>query len=120
MATQARPPSTSDATSARLGAADGPVYGDGQVSMPAHVVGKIAPTYPEEARRAEVEADVVLEILVETDGRVRDARSLNRRGYGLDEAALAAIRACRFSPALRDGRPVRVRMRWTVQFRLTR
>ena len=32
--------------------------------------------------------------------------------------ALNAIRLYRFSPALRAGRPVRVRMRWTIQFRL--
>ena len=44
--------------------------------------------------------------------------ALRRAGYGLDEAALQAIRAYRFSPALRAGHPVRVRMRWTIQFRL--
>ena len=46
------------------------------------------------------------------------ARALTHVGYGLDEAALRAIRAYRFSPARRAGRPVPVRMRWSVQFRL--
>jgi len=43
---------------------------------------------------------------------------VHRAGYGLDEAALTAIRAYRFSPAVRAGRAVPVRMRWVVQFRL--
>ena len=54
----------------------------------------------------------------EVVGRVLEARSLSHHGYGLDEAAERAIRTWQFSPALRDGHPVRVRMRWTVQFRL--
>jgi TonB family protein len=41
-----------------------------------------------------------------------------RAGHGFDASALAAIRAYRFSPAEREGRRVRVRMPWTVQFRL--
>jgi outer membrane biosynthesis protein TonB len=46
------------------------------------------------------------------------ARAGIRAGYGLDDAAARAIRDYRFSPAIRAGRPVAVRMRWTVQFRL--
>jgi TonB family protein len=59
-----------------------------------------------------------VQIVVQTDGRVAAARAVRTVGFGLDEAVLHAIRAYRFSPALRAGRPVRVRMRWTVQFRL--
>ena len=46
------------------------------------------------------------------------ARAVVRAGYGLDDAAVRAIRDYRFSPAIRAGSPVAVRMRWTVQFRL--
>ena len=88
------------------------------VSVAARLIASGPVTYPSAARRAEIEADVQVQILVDSDGRVVEARSLSRDGYGLDEAAVQAIRAYRFSPALRDGRPVRVRMRWTVQFRL--
>ena len=70
------------------------------------------------ARQAEIEVDLPLEIVVDASGRVTSARGLSRAGYGLDEAALSAIRGYRFSAALRDGHPVPVRMRWTVQFRL--
>jgi len=49
---------------------------------------------------------------------VTSAVGLGRAGFGLDEAARQAVTRYRFSPALRDGRAVRVRMRWIVQFRL--
>jgi protein TonB len=65
-----------------------------------------------------VEADLPLEIVVGTDGRVGSARPLAHAGYGLDEAALRALLHYRFSPAMRGGRAVPGRMRWVVQFRL--
>jgi protein TonB len=91
---------------------------EGDVSVPARLISSGTLVYPPAARQAEVEIDLPLEIVVDTDGRVASARALRRAGYGLDEAALRAIRAYRFSPALRAGLPVRVRMRWTIQFRL--
>jgi protein TonB len=65
-----------------------------------------------------VEADLPLEIVVGTDGRVGSARPLAHARYGLDEAALRALLHYRFSPAMRGGRAVPGRMRWVVQFRL--
>jgi TonB family protein len=49
---------------------------------------------------------------------VIDARVLHPAGLGLDAAALTAVRRYRFTPAERGGHPVRVRMRWSVEFRL--
>jgi protein TonB len=94
------------------------VLSEKDVSVPARPLVHPEPAYPEEALRAEVESDVVVQIVVDTVGRVVEAHSLSHRGYGLDEAAERAIRTWHFSPALRDGRPVRVRTRWTVQFRI--
>jgi protein TonB len=88
------------------------------VNVPARLLSSSPLVYPPVARKAEIESDFPVEIVVDADGRVAAARAVNRVGYGLDEAALRAIREYRFSPALRAGRPVRVRMRWTVQFRL--
>ena len=88
------------------------------VNVPARLTSSSRVAYPPEARRAEIEVDVPVQIVVDASGRVLEARSLSHPGYGLDEAAAQAIRTWRFSPAQRAGRPVRVRMRWTVQFRL--
>ena len=92
--------------------------GERDVNVPARLLSSSPLVYPPVARQAEIESDFPIEIVVDADGRVAAARAVSRVGYGLDEAALRAIREYRFSPALRAGRPVRVRMRWTVQFRL--
>jgi TonB family protein len=66
---------------------------------------------------------VPLEIVVDTSGSVVEARVARSGAAGpgadlFEQAALAAIRSFRFAPAEVAGRPVRVRMRWPVQFRL--
>ncbi len=76
------------------------------------------PVYPAEAREQEVEADIPVEIVVSPSGVVTDAKVLSHTGYGLDEAAVAAVRGYRFHPAQRGGHSVAVRMRWDVSFKL--
>jgi protein TonB len=69
-------------------------------------LGVVRPSYTNEARLARVEGRVVMELAVNDQGDVIDARVLHGLGYGLDDAALAAARRLRFSPALRGNRPV--------------
>lgn len=99
-------------------ASGGDAFGERDVSVPARLLSSSPLVYPPAARQAEIEIDFPVEIVVDVQGRVISARAVTHAGYGLDEAALRAIRAYRFSPAQRAGRPVGVRMRWTVQFRL--
>jgi len=96
----------------------GAAFGEGDVNEPARLLTPSALVYPAAARAAAIELDFPVEIVVDHTGRVVSARALRHAGYGLDEAALRAIRDYRFSPAKRAGRMVPVRMRWTVQFRL--
>jgi protein TonB len=85
---------------------------------PATLLTGNAPAYTREAEVAGVEADVPLEIVVNASGAVVSARVLRRVGYGLDEVALRGVRGYLFSPARREGRPIPVRMRWSVRFQL--
>jgi protein TonB len=105
-------PSTSAAST------DDVVHAATAVQVPARLVHSAAPAYPAYARADDVEGDVGVEIVVDREGRVAEARVTAPAGHGFDAAALAAIRAYRFSPAQRDGHAVRVRMPWSVQFRL--
>jgi TonB family protein len=91
---------------------------ESMVSVPARLVASAPPAYPPAARAGEIESDVPVDILVDTSGRVVEASSRSGAGYGFGEAAVAAVRGYRFSPAQRSGKLVRVRMRWIVQFRL--
>lgn len=88
------------------------------VSVRAEVAYGPAPVYPTEAREAQIEVDVPIEIVVNPDGQVVLARVTRHIGYGFEESAIDSIRRYRFKPAQRDGRPVAVRMLWTMQYRL--
>ncbi len=81
------------------------------------------PVYPEPARIAGVGAVVGLQLDVAVDGQVSDVRVVRRAGFGFDEAAVAAARRYRFSPALVDGQPaastVELEQRFAVHPRLT-
>lgn len=67
--------------------------------------------YTDEARAAGVEGTVVVDLVVGASGRTRDIRVVKGLSHGLTEAAVAAVKACRFTPGERQGRPVAVRLR---------
>jgi protein TonB len=73
--------------------------------------GRCMGQYTDEAKRAAIEGTVVLDLVVGEDGRVREVQVVSGLGHGLTEAAVAAARACRFSPGEKDGTPVPVRVR---------
>lgn len=65
------------------------------------------PAYPAEALQARMSGVSMMAFLIGSDGAVREARLLKSSGYAiLDEAAQAALKLCRFKPALKDGQPV--------------
>jgi TonB family protein len=78
----------------------------------------VKPDYTDDARRRSLAGDVVLEIVVKSDGRVGAVRILQGLGAGLDQRAVEAVRQWRFSPARRFGTPVDVLVEVAVEFRL--
>ncbi|HEY1695329.1 MAG TPA: energy transducer TonB [Polyangiaceae bacterium] len=84
----------------------------------ARLVQGAAPAYPDSARADGVQGSVGLELVVGVSGGVESARVVRGVGHGLDEAALAAAHRFHFAPATRAGHAVRVRMAWSVEFRL--
>jgi len=77
----------------------------------------VHPIYPEVARTARVEGTVILEAVLDTNGRVTQLRVL-RSVPLLDQAALDAVRQWRYTPSTYGGRPVSVLMTITVRFTL--
>ena len=76
------------------------------------------PPYSEEARKAKFQGVVVLSIIVDTQGNVRDVHVVRRLGLGLDEKAEETVKTWKFKPALRNSTPVPVRVMVEVSFRL--
>lgn len=84
------------------------------------VVRAVKPDYTEEAKRAGIQGDVHLLLVVQTDGtvaNVRVARSLDQ-DYGLDEQAVKTVQQWQFKPGTRDGQPVAVEITVEMTFRL--
>lgn len=89
----------------------------GGVSAP-HAIYDPDPEYSEQARKAKYQGSVLLSAVVDADGRPRDLRVARSLGMGLDEKATEAVSKWRFTPAVKDGRPVAVQISIEVVFRL--
>jgi protein TonB len=99
------------------GTGGGPYRPGSGITAPT-LVHEVKPDYTEEGRRRSLTGDVVLEIVVRSDGRVGTVRILQGLGAGLDQRAVEAVRQWRFSPARRQGTPVDVMVEVAVEFRL--
>ena len=79
---------------------------------------KVQPLYPELARRAGVDAQVVLRAIVRRTGEVGAIEVLSEvpPGFGFGESAIEAVRQWRYEPARLGGRPVDVSMSVVVRF----
>lgn len=73
--------------------------------------GRCFGTYTDEARAAGTEGTVVLDLTVDERGHARDVIVVQGLDHGLSAAALAAARACQFSPGEKEGKPVAVRIK---------
>jgi len=93
-----------------------PVRVGGSVMEP-RKIRDVKPVYPDVAQVAGVQGIVIVEVLIEVDGSVRDVKVL-RSVPMLDQAAVDAVRQWRFTPTLLNGQPVPVVMTATVNFTL--
>ena len=76
------------------------------------------PLYSDEARKAKHQGTLVLQIVVELDGRVSEAVVVKGLGLGLDEKAIEMVRTWRVTPPMRNGKPVRATGEVEITFRL--
>ena len=79
----------------------------------------IKPDYPKGARQRGEQGDVILEIRVNAEGTVDDVKVAISSGFvELDEAAVRAAKAAKFSPAWSGREPVASTARLKLQFKL--
>ena len=99
-------------------------FGLGGSGMPAgvtppHATHVANPEYSDQARRKRIQGVVLLSTLVNEQGEPTDVQVEKGLGYGLDENAMRAVSQYRFQPATdRDGKPVAVRIKIEVSYRL--
>lgn len=98
------------------GSGNGPLPA-GKVAHPPVLVRRVEPVYPQAARRQQIEGLVVLEAILDREGRVEPDVKVLRSVPLLDREALAAVRKWRFRPARNaNGEPVRVILEVPIRF----
>ena len=75
----------------------------------------VSPAYPDIARQARVAGMVLLEILIDRDGRVTEAQVVRSIPL-LDQAAIDAVMQWEFRPTLLNGVPVQAIMTVSMGF----
>ncbi|HSE43556.1 MAG TPA: TonB family protein, partial [Acidobacteriota bacterium] len=79
------------------------------------ILSRVNPTYPPIAQQKKVEGTVIIGVLISERGDVAEAKVLRSAGgYGLNEAALTAVRKWRFRPAVKEGKRVKVWMTYPI------
>ncbi len=87
-------------------------------SVPQAIV-QMRPFYPAHARRRRIEGEVTVLFTVNTEGRTGDIRVVASTPDDVfTEAATRAVGRWRFTPAMKDGEPVAVRVRQAIRFKM--
>jgi TonB family protein len=75
-------------------------------TFPVEIVSKPMPKYTDEARKLNLEGEVLLEVMFGANGELHVNRVVRGLGHGLDEAAVTAAAKIKFKPAQRNGAAV--------------
>ncbi|HLM98487.1 MAG TPA: M56 family metallopeptidase [Bryobacteraceae bacterium] len=86
--------------------------------VPAKLVSKIDPEYPEDARARGIHGEVVLRAVISVQGAVLSPTAISTPDPQLAEAAMKAVREWRYQPSLLNGEPVETVTTITVNFEL--
>jgi len=95
------------------------IAGVGGVTVPELIPeSKLKPIYPELARKAKIDGNVILQAIILKDGTVGDIQVLrcNRPNLGFEDAAVEAVRQWRYKPGTQSGKPVDVYLTVKVDF----
>ena len=76
------------------------------------------PEYPYSLRRSGHSGEVLVEFIVDAEGKVREAAVLSSNHPAFEQPALDAIHEWKFKPGMKDGKPVNVKMRIPIVFNI--
>lgn len=112
------PPPDSTNETAQLAAPDAGAYNVGGSVRPPILTYSPAPEYPQDARKAKLSGQVIVAMIVDSNGQPQNVHVARGLGNELDEKAVEAVQQYRFKPATRDGEPVPVNLKVEVNFRM--
>lgn len=89
---------------------------DGMITSPAVLLTKTKANRTEAARQADYSGVAQVELVIGSDGMVKNAKLRNSLPYGLDEVALRIARESKFKPAMINNKPVASAILFKVRF----
>ena len=96
-----------------------PVRREGQLGVEVIIptpIRRITPVYPEQCKKDKIEGTVILEIKIDPEGNVIDARVLKSVHPELDKAAMEAIKKWKYRSVLKDDKPAPVVFAVAINF----
>jgi protein TonB len=87
-------------------------------AQPPRLLNRVNPVYPREVQRERIQGVVRLQVVIEADGSVGDAKVVRSLDPRLDAAAMEAVKQWRYEAATVDGTPVRTIATIMVSFTL--
>jgi len=97
---------------------DPAVMRQGSVNQKAKLTSTFEPASNQYAQDNGVAGMALYHVVIGPDGTPGEIAVARPIGFGLDENAVTAIQAAKFSPAIKDGKPVPVLLDLVVQFRI--
>jgi TonB family protein len=112
-------PADSDAKNAEIARLEAEkVYKIGPGVTPPKIQFAPEPMFSPKAAQRRFEGVVGLDVIIDSKGRISRADVIHPLGMGLDEEALKTVKTWRFTPAMREGQPVAVKVYIEVDFHL--
>jgi TonB family protein len=84
---------------------------------PPRILRKVEPEYSPIARADHIQGTLVLQLVVDDQGRPTDITVLSPLGFGLDEQAISAVQTWRFAAGKKDGKSVKILATLETTFR---
>jgi TonB family protein len=85
---------------------------------PPKPLSRVEPDYPLAMRRFGLQGTVSLNFIIEADGSVANPTIVQSDNPAFDEPAIEALLQWKFKPAMKDGKPVKVRMQQRIRFEI--
>jgi len=85
-------------------------------ATPVHLVNRVQPVYPAEARKNPVNGSVVLQVTINQEGVPTKVMVIKSLRADYDRSALDAVKDWRFAPATKDGVPVEVQTHIDIHY----
>ena len=77
---------------------------------------RVEPEYPKSAKETKKGGEVLLQFTIDENGSPKDIVALTNLGFGLEVAAIEALKKSTFDPATKDGKPISIQVQAPYKF----